>query len=479
MIEDFSPWGVYYLEITCGENPRAALDYTRHYRSPHMIGIDADYSMSRAYHAQSWPTFLVVDEKGVIRFHGFDPDRELGGVRRCLKEVLKATPKDPQQVMDQGIAFPADVLKARRANRDRSPRLAFDAAGNANVVYYSNRGGTNAVYLRRFNPKGEVIGEERLSPTGIEAYAADCAVNTQGTLWAVWCARSNGFYDIHVRQWHEGQKQPSEQITTSDDDAMSPKIAAGPDGTVTVTYYKWAKMSGISRDRNVFARTYNPSARAWGTEVEISPPQPKVEDHTDPDVVMDRQGRAWIVWSYDYHPQLFRNPVNAAQPTIFAASFISNKASTARLVGATGNLRQAIDLFPTAALDGSNVLWCAWDCSEPHRKIQFARRNENANLFDSVRSFGEGTCSTPELSPTSKDPLLLAWSERVARGPWEGRIALLKNGQAAGRLTIKEDGDILFPQAQESPDGKYWVVYEKADTRSAEIVVREITSELK
>jgi hypothetical protein len=486
VIQDFSPWGVYYLEITCGENARAALDYTLHYRSPHMIGLDADYRMSRAYQAQGWPTFVVVDESGVIRFHGFDPDRELYGLRRCLRESLKAAPKDPQQVMDQGIALPAEVLNARQGKRERSPRLAFDAAGNGNVAFYSNRDGTNAVYLRRFNPKGEKIGDERLSPAGVEAYAADCTVDTKGAPWVAWCARRSGSYDIHVQSRREGQTLVDESLTTSDDDAMSPKLAAGPGGTVTITYYKWAKMNGISRDRNIFARSYDALTRSWGLEKEISPPKPEVEDHTDPDVVVDPQGRSWILWSYDYHPQLFKEPVDAEQPTIFAAQFVSNNVTEAILVGATRNLRSAIDLFPSAAIDGAGMLWCAWDCSEPHRTIQLARRDESGTSFKAVRALGEGICSTPELSSTSRGDLLLSWSERAGAGPWEGKIMLLKDGVPAAQLTLKESGgragtqaDVLFPQAQRSPDGKFWVVYEKAGPKGAEIVMREITAELK
>src|SRR5512135_3348337 len=88
MIVEFAPKGVYYLEVDCGENPRAALDYLTHYRSPHMLGIDADYSMSRAYRSQGWPSFIVVDPGGIIRFHGFDPDRRLGALRKCVQGLV-------------------------------------------------------------------------------------------------------------------------------------------------------------------------------------------------------------------------------------------------------------------------------------------------------------------------------------------------------------------------------------------------------
>jgi hypothetical protein len=42
VIRDFSPSGVYYLEVPCGENQRAALDYQCHYRSARMMGMDVD-----------------------------------------------------------------------------------------------------------------------------------------------------------------------------------------------------------------------------------------------------------------------------------------------------------------------------------------------------------------------------------------------------------------------------------------------------
>ena len=87
MIRDFSPSGVYYLEVPCGENGRAALDYQCHYRSARMMGMDVDYSVSRAFDAGGWPTFVVIDAEGVIRFHGFDPDLELREVRKCGQEI--------------------------------------------------------------------------------------------------------------------------------------------------------------------------------------------------------------------------------------------------------------------------------------------------------------------------------------------------------------------------------------------------------
>jgi hypothetical protein len=445
------------------------------------LGIDADYTLSRAYQSQGWPSFLVVDQEGIVRFHGPPDDKNLTGLRRCLDELLgKTSPASGRKpVLPQGIACPAEVLACREARRDRSPRLVFDRLGNPGVVFYSNREGTNAIYLRRFNRPGN-LPDERLSPPATECYAADCAFDPGGTLWVVWCGKEKGLFDIFVQSRPEGHDPFTQQLTFSLEDAMSPRIAAGPDGTMTAAYYKWRTMWGSSRDRDIFARTFEPSRRAWRPEIEISPHEPEVEDHTDPDVAVDRQGGSWIVWSYADPPSLFPKPLDAEQPTIFAARAGSNAVSSPLLVGATGQFRDAVDLFPSAAIDGQDVLWCAWDSSEPSRSIRLTRLNEASHQFQSVSTFGQAgeTCSTPELSPAITNSLLLCWSQRGSRGPWQGKVNLLEAGKSVAETVLTENADVLFPHAQQSPDGQYWVTYEKSDPKGSEIVLRNITPAL-
>jgi len=446
-----------------------------------MMGMDFDYSVSRAYHAQGWPTFVVIDAEGVIRFHGFDSDHDLREVRRCLSDLLKAKPAGVKTaVSSQGIAYLPEVQAARQARQDRSPRLCFDPAGNPLVVFCSNRGGTNSVYLRRYDQQGRQVNEERLSPAEVESYAPDCVTDSSGALWVTWCAWTGPYYDIFVHCCREGEEPVTERLTKSDDDAMAPKIAAGPGGLLTVAYYEWAMLWGSSRDRNIFARRFDPARHAWDAAREISPHSPEVEDHTDPDVVMDPQGNNWVVWSYDYHSQLYKKPVDAEQPTIFAARVASNTVSPPTLVGATGQFRNAIDLFPSAALDSQGVLWCAWDCSEPNRCIRLARLNMADNTFKAITVFGERgeTCSTPELSPASGERLLLAWSQRRRGGPWRGKVIVLERGRDVAETILSESKDVLVPQAQAGPNGRYWVVYEQADASGSEIVLRDLTREL-
>ena len=201
-----------------------------------MMGIDEDYAMSQAFDAEGWPTFIVVDANGVVRFHTREAERNLANLRRAVQRLLSAPPAGSKPVLERGIAFPAEVLACRQARRDRSPRLVFGPSGNPQVVFYSTRDGTNAVYLRTFDKQGQVVSDERLSPAGVESYSADCAIDSQGTLWATWCAKGTNFYDVYVQSRRPGAPPRTEQLSFSDDDAMSPKIAAGTNGQVTVTF---------------------------------------------------------------------------------------------------------------------------------------------------------------------------------------------------------------------------------------------------
>ena len=159
----------------------------------------------------------------------------------------------------------------------------------------------------------------------------------------------------------------------------------------------------------------------------------------------------------------------------------SNTVSPAMLVGATGQFRDAIDLFPSAALDSQNTLWCAWDCSEPRRCLRLARLDAADNTFKVTAAFGEQgeTCSTPKLSPAAGERLLLAWSQRGHGEPWRGKVILLQQSRAIAETMLSENSDVLFPQAQAGPNGRYWVVYEKAEANGSEIVLRDLTREFK
>lgn len=466
-----------------GENGRAAIDYAKHYRSPRMIGMDANYGMMAAYQSMSWPRFVVIDRGGTIRFHGFPSDDQLSNVRKCVQTLVRSekSPSAKDAVVENGVRYPRFVVDARKAHRERSPRLALDPNGRPAAVFYSNRDGSNNVYLRRRDARGR-FSDEALTTGDADDYAPDCAFDSAGTLWVAWCSNRAGRYDVYVQSRRAGNAPETMQLSHSDDDAMCPRIAAGPGGRLAVAYYKWQKMGEISRDRDVYIRIYDPKTGTWGNETAVCPTAPAVEDHTDPDVVIDGQGQPWIVWSYDYHPQLFRLPFDTDQPSVFAVRIsATGRRSVPFLAGTVGRRLSAVDLFPTAAIDASGALWCAWDArngNSPSRAIRLARfEQEKFGKAVDVSARG-AVCSTPELSPGKDGTLLAAWSQKAGEA-WQGTVTILKDGKAIGQTTLDATpADVLFPQACQAPDGKVWVAYEQSDEKGARVVMKELTQEL-
>ena len=73
---------------------------------------------------------------------------------------------------------------------------------------------------------------------------------------------------------------------------------------------------------------------------------------------------------------------------------------------------------------------------------------------------------------------MLAWSQRRRGEPWRGKVILLQQGRTLAETMLTEKSDVLFPQAQPGPNGRYWVVYEKAEAKGSEIVLRDVSREL-
>lgn len=461
-----------YLEVSGGENQQAALDYLRHYNSPHMLGIDVDYSMMKNYESMGWPRHVIIDASGVVRFHGFGENEKLGNIRRVLDGLLAQKAEiHPAPVVRDQIAYTSAAAAARDARRERSPRLALDLQGRPWVVYTANPGGQNDIYVRP--PDGSATV---LASNPADDYAPDCVFDSSGRLWVAWCSNrgANGNYDIYVQR-HGDTAEPL-RLSVSAEDAMRPRLAAAPDGRLAVAYYKWSSMRGVSRDRDIFARLYDPQANGWGREFRVSPPQPAVEDHTDPDVAFGPDGKALVVWSYDYHPSLYKTPLDTSEPSVFGALITAREAGPARLAGSLGARQGIIDLFPSVARDGAGALWCAWDAGNDRigRTIRLARWDgqgfePKGNLADKA-----GNATTPELGPAG-DGILAAWTEREGAN-WHGCFAEVKDGVVKRKTNVEAAaGDVLFPQAILASDGKIWAVWEECGERESRAMLREIT----
>ncbi len=198
-------------------------------------------------------------------------------------------------------------------------------------------------------------------------------------------------------------------------------------------------------------------------------------------MVVDGDGAAWVAWSYDYHPQLFDKPVDADQPTVFISKIVGGRAASPLLVGTVGEQSHAVDLFPTLAVDEAGALWCAYDAyawGRSGRTIRLAHREGRGFKHAPDLRTGQSLCSTPELTTGHDGALLAAWSE-CAFATWQGIVGVVRDGRIVAETPLVERrADVLYPQAAQGADGRVWVVYEKCDAESSEVVLKEIGSAL-
>jgi hypothetical protein len=236
-------------------------------------------------------------------------------------------------------------------------------------------------------------------------------------------------------------------------------------------------MRGVSRDRDVFARTYD--GRALGEEVEVSPHEPEVEDHSDPSIAMDAGGNAWVAWSYDYHPQLFKAPEDADQPTIFARRLANGRAEgSPLLVGTRGENVHAVDLLPSIAVGPGDDIWCAWDGTDRQRNrcILVSQRRAGSESFgrETRLSDEKELSSSPDICVDKSGTPHVVWRQ------WANEHWILVGSHGRnGRWTepavwAKDEGDCRSPSLVANKNGGLWLVYEHQVRKDTEVRVKKI-----
>ena len=361
-------------------------------------------------------------------------------------------------------------------HRDFLPRAAVDNEGRLWIAFTSKREGNNDIYLRCHGAK-EAQKDILVTQSPTDNYAPDIAAGPDGSLWIAWVSNQGKKYDIYMRRFKDGRWSQTVPITQSDDDAFHPRIAVDEKGRVWITYYKWSFIGKHSRDRGIFARLYD--GRSLSKELEVSPGEPRADDHTDPSIAVDSHGSAWIAWSCDYHPELYPTPEDANEPTIFAQKLADGrKVGGPLLVGTRGAAVRAIDLFPSVAVGPRDEVWCAWDATG-HHKARCILVNQGP---PGETSFGREThlsgekelSSSPAICVDNAGTPHVVWRQYVG-GHW----ALVGSHGPNGRWTepaewAKGEGDCRNPMLLADKKGSLWLVYEHQLKNEVTIVARQM-----
>ena len=402
--------------------------------------------------ARGWPTTIVIDSKGIIRYHAIG-----AFFKKHIFKILDAftTTKDADITCKNGICR-FDTGEAESQILETFPSIAASADSRLAVAYTSNQNGNNDIYLKEFR-ENKWQNQKNVTRESCDDYAATCVIDKKGRIWVAWCSQREKNYDIYARCYEKDGTSVFHRITTSIDDAMSPKLAVALDGKIWITYYKWLPWGTRSRDREIYAKFY--WQNKWSTEIRVSPEDvPRYEDHTDPSIIPHKNG-AMVVWSWDYHPPKQGNKYDASGPSIFIRT-IDNKGKTGKisLVGSLGIRRHCVDLCPSVTLAENKDPIVLWDKAFRLRRYVVARfMSKKTEMF--LGGPYQQICSTSLVKAPKS--LVALWAAKKRNGHWRIYYSQGKNGEWQSPKFLSQSDGARQPHITCDSIGNVWVAFTK------------------
>ena len=448
-----------------GDEDLPVLHFKKHYRLSMPVIPDNLDRLRHLIRVSGITNVAVFGGDGVCVFNAeFMGD----GFQKVIDGALEKTAgpnRREQAFVDGGTVYAPAVKEQGAIVRERMPRLAAGPQGELHLVYFSDASGSNDVFLRSF-AGGKWSDDVPIAATAADEYAPAVAALGKGMALVAYVSNEGGRYDIYTSIVKGGKPQKRVRLTTSRDDAMAPSLGSGPNATAWLAWYEWAKMGGLSRDREVLVATLK--GGGWSKPLQVSPREvPAYEDHADPSVFADGKGGAWVAWAWDYHGTL-RQKVPVEENSIFARHVDrSLKLGEVLAVGYRGAGR-ARDYVPSLAVSAEGVPWIAWDNSHkasvgPNAKAIFVNRLAGKDFGEqSEAATSGGAIDSPRLIADTKGGLHLIWGQETGSGSelWARPVGPKAMGEAR-KLAVRGKRP-RYPAAAFDTAGKLWVAYTDA-----------------
>ena len=187
-----------------------------------------------------------------------------------------------------GGAFAAPVDLSVAGQNAFSPKVVFDASDNA-LVIWNRSDGTNYIVQSAFRPAGGAFAAPvDLSAAGQNGFSPQLAFDASGNALVVW-DRSDGTNEIVQSAFRPagGAFAAPVDLSASGEDAHSSQVAFDASGNALVV---WARSNGTNQ---IVQSAFRPAGGAFGTPVDLSAAG---QDATQPQVAVDPSGKAVAVW---------------------------------------------------------------------------------------------------------------------------------------------------------------------------------------
>ena len=459
------------IRVISGDHELSALDFQKHYRLGVVHLMDTDRTFEKKYNRQGWPFLMVVDAQGQVVYtcnNLIDNDPALKKELQKIKQTMSTA----QTVEADGIRYMAstldpNTLKANMQN-DRFTSIAAGKDGRVFAVYTFVCNGNSDILMRIWD--GKAFTDIPVAVTKFDEYDAAVALDTGGRPWVCWTDNSTGRYNIFLTNLADlNDGKPPIQISAADDDAMHGRLVCDAQNAVWVTYYRWQKMNGTSRDKEVYLRRQ--ADGKLSPELQVSPTDvPTYEDHTDPAIACLENGVA-VCWSWDYHkPKGY--PQECEAPTIFVRT-VKADMTTGAVFPLSG---KAIESIPALSELVGNVNWCAWDALDGTKKSLCVRSFAAQGAVGSAVIVSDGLkhlCS-PSFAFFKNEKGCLIWAETTDGQTW--RLARadfdFQTKSWGKKRIIEEKQNPRYASAVFAQDGTLWVAYSAETAKGREVIMK-------
>lgn len=492
--EKYRARGLRVIRSTSLDNELPAWEFQKHYRLPFVQMLDPIREFEKRYNDDGWTFLMLADGEGRTVYRGNSGNLDYSHVEGLL-DTLLARRSAVETVTRDGVSYMPATLK-RSGELDnlrpdaRFASVACSAEGRTYVAFTTNHGGTQDVYLREFDGQ-KWLPDRPVAATEADEFDGTVIVDREDRVWVSWTSNGGGsHYDVHVVCTSDSSSISAPvQVTNSHDDAMHARMASDAQGRIWVTYYKWHKMHGCSRDKEVYARCLEDGR--WSDEIRVSPTDvPEAEDHFDPVIAAYEDG-VIVGWSWDFHPQ---NSSSYSAVSKLPSIFLRTVGPAAELGPVRAVSGPNADTRPAIARRGDGRICCVWE-SVVHRggsdpgyqkiiagSVEDLGRDQEPGTGMDVTGFKRNIC-TPCLAASPSGDVASVWSEVDDRGRWELKFAILDGRTARWaqpKTVVSSDHNARFPAAAFDADGRLWIAYstETGEGRGIQVVKHDPAASL-
>lgn len=343
-----------------------------------------------------------------------------------------------------------------------SPRTVVGADGVVHAFW--DRDGAGGIETAGHVPGASWSEPLRLSAAGAETGVVRPAANAAGDLVVIWYDVNGGQKRIQTASRPQGGEWSAPDALPSVRDVSSPALALAPDGTATAMWMELDAATSMTTIRS----SVRPRGGSWSAPVTVSNP---AEHSFSPNVVVDRQGTATVLW--------YQATAGGINRTYASSRPAGGAWSTPELLShhdwaATSNVAVADD----------GTVFATWKAREPSLRyaIEVAVRRPDGSW--SVRYDVDGgtalgnNADTPDVAVDTGEATVV-WTRKV--GSWNLIQTITR---AAGSdtwsepATLSADGRNAFGQTvRYDPDGNAIVAWYRRNDVNYVVQVSERTAD--